>query len=246
MDRAAGLLEQNRLFADLLRGADWSTPVPTCPGWTLTQIFRHVGRSPRWAYEIVRTRAGGYIEPRSVPGGKPPADRDGAIAWFQEGPRLVVEAVAADPDVTVWTTIGPRPARWWVRRLLHEAVVHRADAALALGVDYQVEPAIAADGISEWLGLVSTLGGTAMLPDGATLQLKATDDGLGAGGEWTARGGPERISWEHGPGPGDVEVRATAADLLLALMRRMPADDPRLAVTGDPERWTTWLTRTDF
>ncbi|OHV73019.1 hypothetical protein BCD48_33885 [Pseudofrankia sp. BMG5.36] len=53
----------------------------------------------------------------------------------------LLEAVAADPDAPVWTGTGPQPARWWVRRLLHESVVHRVDAALALGVDHPIEPA---------------------------------------------------------------------------------------------------------
>ena len=34
---------------------------------------------------------------------------------------------------------------------MHEATVHRADAALALGADYQLAPELAADGIDEWL-----------------------------------------------------------------------------------------------
>ncbi|WP_232794130.1 MULTISPECIES: maleylpyruvate isomerase N-terminal domain-containing protein [Pseudofrankia] len=62
-------------------------PVSTCPGWTLTQLLRHVARGPRWAAAIVRTRSREAIDPRGVSGGRPPADRVGVLAWFQEGPR---------------------------------------------------------------------------------------------------------------------------------------------------------------
>ena len=60
-----------------------------------------------------------------------------------------MDAVGA--DTAVWTFIGPRPAHWWIRRRVHEATVHRADAAIALGADYQLTPELAADGIDEWL-----------------------------------------------------------------------------------------------
>jgi len=47
MDYAAALIEQNRVLGELLRDADWSVPVPTCPDWTLLQLLRHVGRGDR-------------------------------------------------------------------------------------------------------------------------------------------------------------------------------------------------------
>jgi hypothetical protein len=85
-----------------------------------------------------------------------------------------------------------------------------------------------------------------MLPDGATLHLHATDDGLGAGGEWLVRAEGGRVAWEHGHGKGAVAVRGSAADLLQAVLRRIPADDPRLQVLGDEAAWRTWLDRTPF
>ena len=32
-------------------------PVPTCPGWNVVQLMRHVDGGLRWATEIVGTRA---------------------------------------------------------------------------------------------------------------------------------------------------------------------------------------------
>jgi len=246
VDYAAGLLAQNRLLTDLLGEADLSRPVPTCPGWDLTQLVCHVGLGDRWAAAMVRNRALEVLDPRTVEGGKPPADRGGALAWLQESPRLLVEAVADDRDVPVWTFIGPRPARWWVRRRMHEAMIHRVDAAIALGVGHPLEAAVAADGISEWLGLLEARPGAAILPDGATVHLHATDEGLGIEGEWAIRGGADRIGWEHAHEKGDVAVRGAAADLLLALLRRIPGDDSRLEVLGEQERWTNWLANTSF
>lgn len=245
MDHAAALLEQNRLLADLVRDTDGATPVPTCPGWTITQLVRHVGRGDRWAAAMVRDRAGSALDPREVPDGKPPAD--GADAWLRESPRLLLDAVAGNAD-PVWTFTGPKPAAWWIRRRLHESTVHRADAALALGAPYEIAPAVAADGVSEYLTLVAARppADPPLLDDGATLHLHATDDGLGAAGEWMIRTVGGRVEWAPGHAKGTTAVRGSSADLLLALLRRRPPGDERLQVLGDAGVLDSWLQRTAF
>jgi uncharacterized protein (TIGR03083 family) len=248
METATALVEQNRLLGEMLRAADPETTVPTCPGWSLRQLLTHVGRGDRWAAMIVRERADERVDLRSVPDGKPPADDP--IGWLADSARLLVDAVAATgPDVPVWTFTGPKPAAWWIRRRLHESTVHRADAANALGVPYEIEAALAADGVSEWLDILTSRpvpDGGPTLPDGATLHLHATDDGLGTDGEWLVRSEDGRVAWEHGHGKGTAAVRGSAADLLQAVSRRIPADDARLQVLGDTGVWRTWLERTPF
>jgi uncharacterized protein (TIGR03083 family) len=250
MDVAAALVQQNRRLGEVLQVADPATPVPTCPGWDLRKLLTHVGREDRWAAMIVRERADVRVDLRSVPDGKPPAEIDAAVSWLTESAELLLDAVATTgADVPVWTFTGPRPAAWWVRRRLHEAVVHRADAAIALGVPYEVDAALAADALSEWLDLLAARPRPdegAALPDGVTLHLHAADDGLGTAGEWLVRGEAGRVVWEHGHGKGSAAVRGSAAALLQAVLRRIPADDPRLEVLGDAGTWRTWLDRTPF
>ena len=135
----------------------------------------------------------------------------------------------------MWTFLGPRPAAWWVRRRLHEVLVHRADAAIALGVDYDVDPALAADAISEWLERVmiqadeeGPAGGDRPLGDGQSLHLHATDPGLGEAGEWTILGRPDGIAVDHEHGKATAALRGPARSLLLAVVRR------RTAAAGRP------------
>lgn len=250
MDHARALVGENRRLGEMLRTADPEIPVPTCPGWGLRQLLTHVGRGDRWAATIVRERADARVDIQTVPDGKPPADAEAAMGWLGESARLLLDAVAATgPEVPVWTFTGPKPAAWWIRRRLHESVVHRADAAIALGVPYTVEPELAADGVSEWLDLLTARPAGEdgpVLAEGVTLHLHATDDDLGAGGEWLVRSEDDRVVWEHGHGKGAIAVRGSAADLLQAVMRRIPGDDARLQVLGDEKAWRTWLERTPF
>ena len=133
---------------------------------------------------------------------------------------------------------------------MHEATVHRADAALALGADYQLAPELAADGIDEWLERDRRRGQGASRRRwvaGKTLHLHATDDGLGAAGEWTITGGDDGIAWSHDHGKGDAALRGSAKDLLLAdRARRQTAADGGVEVFGDTAVWDGWLDRTPF
>lgn len=249
-DPAAHLVEQSRLFGELLAVADPATPVPTCPGWTLRELGAHVGRGHRWAATIVAERAGSAVDPQTVEGGRAPDQPDAVARWLAEGVALLCAAVAEAPDAQVWTFVGPRPARWWLRRRLHETVAHRADAVLAAGATVDLPPEVAADAVSEWLSLVAhrpvAPEAGPVLDGGATLHLHATDGGLGEAGEWTVRREGARVVWEHGHAKGTVAVRGTAVDLLLALLRRRPVDDGSLQVFGDEAVFRTWLARTPF
>ena len=254
MDFAALLVDENAALAALLDDADLATPVPTCPEWTVEQLIRHVGRGDRWSAQIVAGQSMEAIDPRTVEGGKPPAGRAGLIAWLRSGPRSLLDAVdATGPQTPVWTFLGPRPAAWWIRRRLHETLVHRADAALALGAPFDVDAAVAADAITEYLERAviradaeGPAGGDRPVGDGQSLHLHATDPGLGAAGEWTIHGRPDGIAVDQEHGHATTALRGPARDLLLAMVRRADTADLALDVFGEPDIWDTWLARTPF
>ena len=249
MDFRAALLDQTRDFGELIRSADPSTPVPTCPDWTLKQLFRHVGRGNRWAAQIIADHRAHELDPRDVRGGKPPDDPDAAIDWLNEGAQLIIKAVdQVGADARVWSFLGPRPAGWWVRRRLHEVTVHRADAAMALGVEYDLSPEMAADGISEWIELMTVQAKRSEPPveQGRTVHLHATDGALGPTGEWTIVNDEDGLGWSHEHGKGDVALRGPAKDLLLAIVRRRTAAEVGIEIFGDTAVWDSWLERTPF
>jgi len=215
----------------------------------MRQLFRHVGRGNRWAAQIVADRREDALDPREVREGKPPEDPDAAIDWLNSGAQLILDSVdAVGADTPVWTFIGPRPAHWWIRRRVHEATVHRADAAIAVGADYELTPEIAADGIDEWLERIAieSDGTSSPLDVGRTLHLHATDDGLGSAGEWSIVGRDDGIAFSHEHAKGDAALRGSAKDLLLAIARRQSAAEGGIEIFGDAAVWDGWLTRTPF
>ena len=241
-------------LAEILAEHDQSLPIPTCPEWTLRQLVTHVGRAQRWAAEITRTRSETPIPFRAVPDGKLPDDRAEQRTWLQAGVARIVDAVReADGDL-VWSFTGPAPASFWIRRMAHETLVHRADAQLAAGAEPEpvIDAEVAADAIDEWLTLLTggILGNadkpTNALPAGAALHIHATDDGLSGRGEWMIRHDAGGLTVAPGHGKGDAALTGPAASLLLVLMRRRPVSDPAVTVYGDSAVVDGWLASTAF
>ncbi len=152
--------------------------------------------------------------------------------------RLLIDAVdRVGADARVWTFLGPRPAGWWIRRRLHEVTVHRADAALALGGEFDLPPELAADAVSEWIDLVaSRKSAPAPLDRGQKLHLHAAETALGPTGEWTIVHDDDGVWWSHNHEKGDVAVRGPVTGLLLALTRRRTAADARRRRPGRRRR----------
>jgi uncharacterized protein (TIGR03083 family) len=257
-------LSANRYFAEIeaataglaaiLAEHDHSLAIPTCPEWTLRQLVTHVGRAHRWAAEITRTRSDVFIPFREVPDGKLPDDRAEQCAWLRAGAARIVDAVREAGTDVVWSFAGPAPAGFWIRRMAHETLVHRADAQLAAGAEPEpiIEAEVAADAIDERLTLLTAgiLGNAdepaKALPAGAGLHIHATDDGLGGRGEWMIRHDARGLTVELGHDKGDAALTGPAARLLLVLMRRRPVSDPAVTTYGDHAVVDGWLASTAF
>jgi uncharacterized protein (TIGR03083 family) len=219
--------QQMTAFAQTVKDLDPGLTVPTCPEWQVRDLVGHLGQAPRWASGIVRTRqADGYPDPLAAEPG-PPGEW---AAWLDEGVQDLVDAIAGTgPDTPVWTLVGERPAAFWLRRMLCDLTVHRADAARTAGTPYEVDPGLAAEVITE--GLEFLAGIEACPADGVTLSLMSE-----AGESWLIPGGQ---TFTGAGTDADVVVTGPARDLMLMLTRRIPVDDVK--VTGDRGVLEQWL-----
>src|SRR4051812_15581361 len=93
VDFRAALIEETKAFGEVIRVADPTTPVSTCPGWSLNQLFKHLGRGHPWAAQIIAERRTEPLDPREVRDGKPPEDPDAAIEWLNGSAQAVIDAV---------------------------------------------------------------------------------------------------------------------------------------------------------
>ncbi|WP_055557397.1 maleylpyruvate isomerase N-terminal domain-containing protein [Streptomyces sp. NBRC 110028] len=242
----AEIVEQTDLLRAYLGGAAPAAPVPSCPGWNLGQLVRHLGGAHGWAEMVVRTRSTEPVPddpvndvPRRT--GEDPATLSTRLG---DGARRLADALRkAGPDRPVWTPGPGETALWWARRMTHETVVHRADAALAVGAAFHLDEDVALDALDEWL-TYSTLpeayeGEPALLGPGRTVCLQATD----ADARWLADlTGDAPVLRDTGR-QAAVEVRGTLADLLLLVYGR-PV--PGVRVTGDTSLLDLWLKRSGF
>ncbi|MGH3736329.1 MAG: maleylpyruvate isomerase family mycothiol-dependent enzyme [Micromonosporaceae bacterium] len=242
-------------FAAVAARADPGVRVPTCPEWTVAELIDHHGRSQRRVAQVVRTLARQPVWSKDVDAGLPGDPADYA-AWFAQGvPALLTALRGADPDAPVWTNGVDGHVRYWARRILYEAVVHRVDAELALGERPIIDPAAGVDGIDELLTNLQCFPWVAerlreLEDPGGTVRLSAVDRDsewliVLAGGGFRFRRGSVLEAAATGV-PADVEVRGTAGGLLLLVYGRLAPDDPRFIVYGDAPLLARWLTSCAF
>lgn len=252
------LIEQTARFAETAGRAALGAPVPTCPGWTLSELVEHVGQTQHWVASLVEDRVS---DPSQLPTSTSalPADRDAWKPWLAGGAaRLAAACAGADSDAPVWNPSGDARSGtdFWLRRVLAETIIHRADAAAAAGVAYELDPELAADVITDHLAMMTSPGWAAQVPEsaealrgnGQTLHLHAGDEpSLSDAGERFVERGPDGATWRHGHGEADVTVRGPATSLLLVLTRRRPVSAALrdgLQASGDLDLFTHWIDHT--
>lgn len=220
------------------------TIVPTCPDWTVRALAEHVGGIYRWVTHLVAGDVVTETWRAELPIVYPGRD-DEVVAWFEASvDPLLATLAAAPPDRPVFVWGADPHARFWVRRLHHETIVHRVDLALAAGGDTAIDVDSAVDGVDEFLtNLPCTARWGAPLDRlrgrGETLALRATD----APRSWRLRFEATGCWWDRSDAPADATVRGTAAELDLFLQGRA---QPGLAVEGRTDLVDLWRSTVDF
>jgi uncharacterized protein (TIGR03083 family) len=229
------LARESAALADAAAAAGPATDVPTCPGWTVTDLLRHAAGGDMWARLIVETGSREGV-PSELPDDAPTGDA--LVSLYREGAGALVRTLTdADPAASVWT-FSPvdRTTMFWVRRRAHETTVHRVDAESAAGqagIELgPIDPAFASDGIDEYLAVFAPRFGKGLGRLEGSIHLHCTD----VEGEWLIvpnPGGDEReqivVTREHAKGA--VAARGRAEDLLLHLWGRRDAS--ALELFGD-------------
>jgi uncharacterized protein (TIGR03083 family) len=245
------LMAETARLAAAACALDPQTTVPTCPEWTVRDVVTHVGTGHRWAAEIVEGRLQSPPPMVTMPAPQEPGSWPD---WLAANARRLVDAVVdSGPDCPVWTWRTERTAGSWLRKMLHDELVHRCDVELVSGPVSYVAPDLAADGVSDLLASIAVLSRpdgedpvfAGLVGTGQTVQIQATDPGL-AVAAWFVERTPTGVIWRHGQAPADVAVRAPVRELLLVLNRRLDPVEAGVELTGDRALFTHWLENSRF
>lgn len=176
------------LLLEAARAVPPESPVPTCPGWTVGEVVRHVG-------SVYRAALGWLVEgSRPSRWQRDPARGQTVESYLRDGLTDLVEVLSwhdpAEPAATWWP--ADRSYGFWCRRMAHETAVHRVDEEDAAGLEHsEITDDFAVDGVDEALSLWFAH----KLP---MLGLGGTRQGVVAintGGHcWIARAGPEETT----------------------------------------------------
>jgi uncharacterized protein (TIGR03083 family) len=199
-------------FEAAVRRVDGQAPiVPSCTGWTVSDLIAHLGWVQRFVIRIVGGRlqvppdpaerdflrlpavAAGWPKPDTAPNHGPLPD--GMVDWFAEGATELADVFARTaPDEPVWTWSRERTAALWLRIQTVEAAVHRWDAEGAVGTPQPFDTELARHGIRQQF--------TTMAPFWRVLK----NAPAGAG---------ERFRFRETDGPGDWTVEFDGIDVRL-------------------------------
>jgi uncharacterized protein (TIGR03083 family) len=236
---AEGLHVHTEGLAKAVAGADPDAIVPTCPEWPLRVLIGHIGQAHRWTASIVRSGPSPVPDPFDADPGEP-----GEWAgWLRAGATDLIDAVQV-ANGPVWTFFGPGQGTFWLRRMLHDTIVHHADAAFATGNAFDVAPDLATDAISEWLEVLTNPVTQTLRP--ALAELRGTGQRIQVrpetGPGWLITRFPDGVRWSRSTDAADATLTGSVANLLLVLSRRRPLSE--VAITGDRDLVDHWLAHT--
>ncbi|MER6314151.1 maleylpyruvate isomerase family mycothiol-dependent enzyme [Streptomyces sp. NPDC001581] len=233
------------------RALDLGEPVPTvpsCPGWTVSDLVAHLGGVHRYLAHVLRERLAAPPDPGGLGLPQVPAAPHELTEWFAQGARELAELLRElGPDTPVWTWSADQTSGFWLRLQLIELAVHRWDAQSATGTPGPLDQAVAADAVTQTFEVMAP----------ARRAWKAAPAGTGERYRFRSTDGPENwtvvfasdaLLLECGPAPeddhilpADVEAAGTASDLALFLWGRLPATALRVT-GGDGALLPHWFT----
>ncbi|MEV6966906.1 maleylpyruvate isomerase family mycothiol-dependent enzyme [Hamadaea sp. NPDC051192] len=211
---------------------DLTVTVPTCPDWTLADLVEHV--SMVYLHKVATMRLGTFPSPWPPEDLPPEAPADRLARAYAE---LTAEFARHTPETAVQTWYEPdQTVGFWIRRMVHESVIHRVDGELAAGLPpTEVPDDVALDGIDENLQafLAYQVGRwpeefAAALADcgGETLLVSAGGRG------WLVRLRPGTVTVEAAESDADADatISGPPSGVLLWLWRR--TDDGAVRLSG--------------
>lgn len=235
--------QEAKLLAQAAELSGLDVDIPTCPGWDMRELLRHLSEIHLWAAGIIAERTT-KLWPDDISEHTEswpnlavfwPDDNE-LINWYLDtNTNLVIALESASPDLDCPTFLpAPSPLAMWARRQAHETAVHRFDAENAAGTASRFDPVFASDGIDELLAGFAPRRSEFPIERTGTMVVRATD----TNDRWQVTLAPDGITTVRGDGPADVTLSGDASDLYLMLWNR--GDYSSITIAGDRELLDKW------
>ena len=129
---------------DAATAVELTSPVPSCPGWTVADLVFHVGEV--YLHKAIVMRTGRWPDPWPPAG---VADEAPLALLGRAYGELTASFAAREPASPSLTWYDPdQTVAFWIRRMAQETVIHRIDAELAAGLPVTPVPHdLAVDGV---------------------------------------------------------------------------------------------------
>ena len=239
--------DDGKLFAEAAEMGGLDRDVPSCPGWDVRELVRHLGMIHLWAaghvafpheepdYESEEDELAAFAANWPELGTFWPDD-DQLVDWYRRtNANLVDVLVSASPDVPAWTFLeAPSPRAMWARRQAHEIAIHRFDAQEAAGIESEFDRGFAADGVDEIVVAFATRKTEFPIDEPRSMLVHASD----TDDRWRITMAPDGITTVRDDGPADTTLTGRAADLYLAMWNR--GDDSEIDVSGSRDLLDLW------
>jgi uncharacterized protein (TIGR03083 family) len=218
--------------------SDLTAAVPTCPGWTVADLTRHVGEV--YLHKTLAMQEG--VEPDPWPREELASEEPLALL-DRSYAGLRAEFATRRPEDPAGSWYAPdQTVGFWIRRMAQETVIHRIDAELATGQPVGAVPAdLAVDGIDELLKVFVAYGVaewgdyfTDILAGSTGRTYTVRTDGAA----WRVQTGPGLFTVEDGAGGDTADVTVSgppAAVLRWVWNRENPGQPSGVTVEGAPE-----------
>lgn len=199
MDHLTIIQAETDRFLAVLRDADPSAPVPTCPEWTASELLWHLTDVHAFWARILASGALTDEESEQVEEAKPtrPADPEAVGALLETETAALVAGLAAREDAEpAWSWFATDQTVGFTRRMqAHEATMHRVDAEATAGVESApIALEVAVDGIAHAIEVMLAWWGTnpgfEFHPSAGAVELLLSDaePRLVVGGRWRGTG----------------------------------------------------------
>lgn len=206
-----GSIRTSAAFFEAIDPSDHALAVPTCPGWTVGDVIRHVAWQgpPAW----VAIMSGRDPQPELAAAVAERRPIGASLA------ALVDHLEAHDASEACPTYVGEVDFGWWGVHGSVEIALHRCDVAAALGRPADLSGSEARDGLTWSRALLGPMSTFTSLGEPAPLALAAEEFeplqlGTGEPAATVSGAAADLVLWLWGRGRGGVTVTgdATVAD----------------------------------